>query len=146
MPGREEQRNVAEQLPTGESKVPRSLDHKDIDGQSAETVTLGVGSRSPFVEGGREAAPLPRPRGLLPVPPEVEAEVARQEANHPMTPEYRKTLRDRLTLEHYFPDVEVAFRRTPEGIEVLAAGLDEIAEFRRTRRLPERQDVVYGVG
>jgi hypothetical protein len=63
-----------------------------------------------------------------------------------MTPEYRKTLRDRLTLAHYFADVEVAFRRTPQGIEVVAAGLDEIAEFRRTSTPEEREGVVYGVG
>jgi hypothetical protein len=76
----------------------------------------------------------------------VEAEIAKQETNHPMTPEYRKTLRDRLTLEHYFSDVEVAFRRTPAGIEVLAVGQDEIAEFRAASTPDERQGVVYGVG
>jgi hypothetical protein len=63
-----------------------------------------------------------------------------------MTPEYRKTLRDRLTLAHYFSDVEVAFRRTPQGIEVLAAGLDEIAAFRRASTREEREGVIYGVG
>ena len=61
-------------------------------------------------------------------------------------PEYRKTLRDRLTLAHYFSDVEVAFRRTPQGIEVLAAGLNEIAEFRRTSTREQREGVIYGVG
>jgi hypothetical protein len=80
------------------------------------------------------------------VPPDVETEVARQQASHPMSAEYLKTLRDRLTLAHYFSDVEVAFRRTPHGIEVLAAGLDEIAEFRRTSTREQRESVVYGVG
>jgi hypothetical protein len=36
--------------------------------------------------------------------------------------------------------------RRPEGIEVLAAGLDEIAAFRRSSGRDERQAVVYGVG
>jgi hypothetical protein len=76
----------------------------------------------------------------------VEAEVASQEAGRPMTPEYRKTLRDRLTLAHYFLDVEIAFRRTPHGVEVLAAGPDEIAEFLRTSTREGREGVVYGVG
>jgi hypothetical protein len=98
------------------------------------------------VEAGREPAPATRARGLLPVPPEVEAEVQRQAAKQAMTPEYRKTLRDRLTLEHYFADAPVAFRRTPAGIEVLAAGLDKIAEFRRATTAEEREGVVYRVG
>jgi hypothetical protein len=111
-----------------------------------DEVTLGLGSRSPRAEEGHEPTTLPQRRGLLPVPAAVEAEITRQEAEHPMTPGYRKALRDRLTLEHYFSDVEVAFRRTQIGIEVLAAGLDQIAEFRRTSRPEERQGVVYGVG
>ena len=111
--------------------------------QPAEDVTLGIGSRSPLIQSEHAAAGR---RGLLPTPPDVDAEVARQEAARPMTPEHRKTLRDRLTLAHYFADVEVAFRRTPQGIEVVAAGLDEIAEFRRITTREEREGVVYGVG
>jgi hypothetical protein len=80
------------------------------------------------------------------VPPEVEAEVASQEASHPMTPAYRQALRDRLTLAYYFADVEVAFHRTPAGIVVLAAGADDIAAFRRTSTPAERQGAIYGVG
>jgi hypothetical protein len=111
-----------------------------------ESVTLGVGSRCGFAEEDREPQKHCQLRGLLPVPPEVEAEVRRQEAQHPMAPEYRKILRDRLTLGHYFEDVEIAFRRTPDGVEVLAAGLDEIAAFRRTTQRDERHGVIYGVG
>jgi hypothetical protein len=114
--------------------------------QPRQDVNLGIGSRSSLVELGREpAAPLVR-RGILPAPYDVEAEIVRQEAERPMTPEYRKTLCDRLTLAHYFSDVEIAFRRTPQGIEVLAAGLNEIAEFRRTSTREEREGVIYGVG
>src|SRR5260370_18734749 len=145
MPRRAE-REVAEQSSSREGELPRPRNREEMDGESPEVVTLGVGSRSPLVEKGHEPAALLRLRGLLPVPPEVEAEVEGQEAKYPMTPEYRKTLRDRLTLEHYFSDVEVAFRRTMDGIEVLAAGPDEIAEFRRTTTREERQGVVYGVG
>jgi hypothetical protein len=143
---RRAKRDRAEQPSASESDVLRSLNHEEMNEEPSEVVTLGVGSRSPLTEKERERATLLRPRGLLPVPPEVEAEVDRQEAKHEMTPEYSKTLRDRLTLEYYFSDVEVAFRRTPEGIVVLAAGLDEIAEFRRTTTGEDRQGVVYGVG
>jgi hypothetical protein len=100
----------------------------------------------PLVEKGREPAALFGRRGLLPTPPDVEALVERWEALDPMTPEYRKKLRDRLTLAHYFAGVEAAFRRTPQGIEVLAAGLDEIADFRRTSMPEEREGVAYEVG
>lgn len=129
---RHAEKQAAEQRSTSAAEVLRLPERGETNEGPPEVVTLGVGSRSPLVETGSEPAPLRQRRGLLPVPPEVEDEVQRQEAKYSMTPEYRKTLRDRLTLERYFADVEVAFRRTPEGIEVLAAGLDEIADFRRT--------------
>jgi hypothetical protein len=111
-----------------------------------EDVTLGIGSRSTLAETGREpAAPIGR-HGLLPTPPDVDALLERWEATDPMTPEQRKRLRDRLTLRRHFADVDAAFRRTPQGIEVVAAGLDGIAEFRRTNTREEREGVVYGVG
>jgi hypothetical protein len=111
-----------------------------------DTIALGIGSGTGFAESPEEKVVQPPLPGLLPVPPEVEAEVKRQEAKHPMTPDYRKALRDRLTLEHYFSDVEVAFRRSTHGIEVLAVGLPQIAEFRRTATPEKRHGVVYGVG
>jgi hypothetical protein len=85
-------------------------------------------------------------RGLLPVPREVEAVVAREEASHPMTPEFRQTFVNRLTLQFYFEDVDVAFRRTPQGIEVLAAGADEIGAFVKNTPAEQRQGVIYGQG
>jgi hypothetical protein len=136
----------ADQHATSEGELLRPPNAGEVSEQPPEVVTLGIGSRSSWLTKAHHPAPLPRLRGLLPVPPEVEAEASRQEATNPMTLEYRKALRDRLTLEHYFADVEVAFRRRPEGIEVLAAGLDEIAEFRRSSGRDERQGVVYGVG
>jgi hypothetical protein len=111
----------------------------------SETVSLGFGSRSSFTEVA--CAPQPQgPHGLLYVPPVVDAELRRQQAKHVMTPEYCQTLRDRLTLTHYFSGVEVAFRRTRQGIEVVAAGFDEIAEFRRASTPEQLQGIVYGVG
>ncbi len=136
----------AEHLSTQEGEVLLPRQGEERAENLTGVVTLGVGSRSSVVEEGSKPDSLQPFRGLLPVPPEVEAEVKRQEEQHPMTPEYRKTLCDRLTLEHYFADVPVAFRRTPNGIEVVAAGLDEIDQFRKTTSAAERQGVVYGVG
>jgi hypothetical protein len=140
------EKNAAEQLatPPGEGLHPFQPQGKGV--VAPEMVNLGVGSRSSLVDQRPSPVPQFQSRGLLPVPPEVEAEVQRQEAKHPMTPEYRQKLRDRLTLAHYFSDVEVAFRRTPLGIDILAAGLNEIEAFRRTSTSEERQGVVYGVG
>jgi hypothetical protein len=137
---------AGEQLPRSEENVPRPVNGEAINGESKEAVALGVGNRACLVEQEPVLATRPRLRGLLPVPPEVEADITLQETEHPMTPEYRNTLRDWLTVQHYFSDVEIAFRRTPRGIEVLAAGFAEIAAFRRTSTRAERQGVVYGVG
>jgi hypothetical protein len=138
----------ASQLPSSSKReLAPPCNSEERNGATQETVALGVGSRSPVVEpADHEPAVKVSPRGLLPVPPDVQAEIARQEAKHPMTPEYRVTLCNRLTLAHYFSDVEIAFRRTPEGIELLAAGLDEIVVFRRKTTPEERHGVVYGVG
>jgi hypothetical protein len=140
------ERQAAEQLSTSEGEILRPLNREHMNDQPLEEVSLGVSSRFRLVETGQEPTTLVPPKGLLPVPAEVEAEVKQQEAKHAMTPEYCKKLRDRLTRAHYFADALVAFRRTPNGIEVLAAGLDEIAEFRRTSTREQRQGVVYGVG
>ena len=137
---------TSDQPSTGEEGVVHLYNREETGAQTRENVTLGIGSRFSLVELRGEPAALVAYRGLLPAPSDVEAEVIRQDAGRPMTPEYRKKLRDRLTLGHYFSDVEVAFRRTPQGIEVLAAGLSEIAEFRRTTTLEERVGVIYGVG
>jgi hypothetical protein len=141
---RRAKREASEPHSTTKVDGPRPLNREES--KPAEVVTLGVGSGSRFIDGSQEPPRSFSVRGLLPVPPEVEAEIQRQEGRQPMTAEYRKTLRDRLTLEQYFSGIDVAFRRRPDGIEVLAAGLDEIAEFRRSSSREERQGVVYGVG
>jgi hypothetical protein len=145
MSGREAE-HAAKQHSRSAGGILVPANREEANAQPNASVALGCGSRSPLVEAEHASIALPQLRGLLPVPPDVEAEIERQQAAHAMTPEYRKMLRDRLTLEHYFSDVEVAFRRTPRGIEVVAAGLDEIAEFRAATAPEERQDVVYGVG
>ena len=77
----------------------------------------------------------PKPRGLLPVPPEVAEEVAREEARISQThgfqiaPEARKLMTDTSTLYYYYEGSKVACRTTPEGVEVFAVGGEEIHRF-----------------
>ena len=94
----------------------------------------------------------PPPRGLLPVPPEVEELVAWEEAkflrekNLVMAPEARKRQLDQYTLEYYYDGHDVAFRETPEGIEVLAVGMDEIGQFLRGLSQEEKLKVHVAQG
>jgi hypothetical protein len=80
-------------------------------------------------------ASRPKPRGLLPVPPEVEAAVAEQDSSllerHGIVPtaEDRRRQLNSLTLQYYFGGHDVAYRFTPQGVELLAAGLSEIRQL-----------------
>src|SRR4051812_3009948 len=73
----------------------------------------------------------PKPRGLLPVPPEVQEFVDREEERIArehgvrIVPEAKQRMRDDLTLQYYYEGSYVASRRTAQGVEVLAVGWDE---------------------
>jgi hypothetical protein len=77
-------------------------------------------------------AARPKPRGLLPVPPEVDAAVAEDDAALLRDRGIVPSLDDRqrqvnsLTLQYYYGGQDVAYRVTPRGVELLAAGLAEI--------------------
>jgi hypothetical protein len=90
--------------------------------------------------------PAEDPRGLLPVPPLVEALVAREARRHAFTAEERQRLADNLTLQYFFEDRDVLFRRTPQGIEVLAAGMEEIDRALGELNPDERREWTYGQG
>jgi hypothetical protein len=85
----------------------------------------------------------PRPRGLLPVPPEVaehvEKEAARAQAEHgfTLTAEARQRMLNQGTLDWFYRDQWVSYRETAEGVEVLAVGLEEVGEL--ASRLTEEQ-------
>jgi hypothetical protein len=74
----------------------------------------------------------PKPRGLLPVPVEVEATVAEVDSSlmkeHGIVPtsEDRRRQVNSLTLQYYYGGHDVAYRITPDGVELLADGLSEI--------------------
>jgi hypothetical protein len=94
---------------------------------------------------------FPKPRGLLAVPPEVAEQVAEEEARLErekgirITPEVRKQLLERWTLSWYYDDAYIAYRHTPEGVEVLAVGHDEAVRYRKDHPPDTRRDVVIGV-
>jgi hypothetical protein len=85
------------------------------------------------------------------VPPEVAEDVDRldarilQELGAPMTPEARQRELEYATTNWYFDNTEIAHRRTPEGIEVLAVGSEEVSQFLKDHPLETRRDVVIRV-
>ena len=93
---------------------------------------------------------FPKPRGLLPVPQEIEEAVAREEARIArehgvgIAPEARRRMLDDLTLQYYYEGAYVASRRTPQGVEVLAVGWDEASQYLEDHPPETRQDVRIG--
>jgi hypothetical protein len=93
---------------------------------------------------------FPKPRGLLPVPREVEEEVDRedervfQKHGFRFAPEARKRMTDDMTLHYYYEGHYLASRRTPEGVEVLAVGWDEVSKYLEDHPPEGRQDVRTG--
>ena len=94
---------------------------------------------------------FPKPRGLLPVPPQVAEQVAQfearfiQEHGAPIAPEARQRMLDDWTLNYYYDDTYIAHRRTPQGVEVLAVGHEEVRKYMKEHPLETRQDVLIGV-
>ena len=93
---------------------------------------------------------FPKPRGLLPVPPEVADFIARYEAEFIRkhgtycTPEARQRILDNEVLNWYYDNAYIAYRRTPQGVEVLAVGWEEANKYREEHPLDDRRDVIIG--
>jgi hypothetical protein len=109
---------------------------------SSEIIDLTLPARDPT---------FPKPRGLLPVPNEIEDTVAREEARLAgengiaIAPEARRRMLDDLTIQYYYEGAYVASRRTPLGIEILAVGWDESNRYRMNHPPETRQDVRIGI-
>jgi hypothetical protein len=90
---------------------------------------------------------IPKPRGLLPVPPEVAEQVAdeenRIEREHGfrIAPEARQSMLDRWTLHWYYDGAYIAYRHTPQGVEVLGVGYDEVRKYLDDRSPDYRPDI-----
>ena len=93
---------------------------------------------------------FPKPRGLLVVPPEVAEQVADEEARIArehgiqIAPEARQWMLDDWTLRYYYDGAYVAYRRTPQGVEVLAVGWDEARKYLDARSPEYRPDIRVG--
>jgi hypothetical protein len=93
---------------------------------------------------------FPKPRGLLPVPKEIEEAVAREdervlrEHGIVVAPEARQRMLNDLTLQYYYESAYVASRHTPRGVEVLAVGWDEASKFTRDHPPETRKDIRIG--
>jgi hypothetical protein len=94
---------------------------------------------------------FPKPRGLIPVPPEVAERMAElearvlQELGGPLDPAARQRILNDWTLNYYYDDTYIAHRRTPQGVEVLAVGHEEVRKYMKEHPLETRQDVLIGV-
>jgi hypothetical protein len=93
---------------------------------------------------------FPKPRGLLAVPPQVAEQVASEEARLlrergiQIAPEARQGMLDRWTIHYYYDGAYIAYRQTPQGIEVLAVGWDEASKYLRDHSPETRRDVRIG--
>jgi hypothetical protein len=130
-------------------------DQKESQAEAGiDEIELGIGKD--FREFDEHGEPIvlarPKPHGLLPIPPQVEAVVAREEArllkDHGITPtpEARQRMLDSVTLQYYFDGIDIAYRRTAQGVEVVAVGLDDVGELVRTTPQEQRADLVFGQG
>jgi hypothetical protein len=114
----------------------------DVHPMSSELIDLTLPSHD---------SNFPQPRGLQPVPQEIEEAVAREEARivrkHGIViaPEARQRLIDKCTLHYYYEGAYVASRRTPQGVEILAVGRDEANQFRENHPPESREDVRIGI-
>jgi hypothetical protein len=94
---------------------------------------------------------FPKPRGLLPVPPRLAKLVARDEAEcirkhgSGYSPEARQRILDENVLYWYYDGSYLAYRRTPQGVEVLAVGWEEVQQYLAEHPDATEQDVVVKV-
>lgn len=109
---------------------------RDLSKQHTRSEALELGSFQLVDElNASWVAGRPKPRGLLRVPPEVEAAVALDDSSlfekHGIIPttEDRQRQVNSLTLQYYYGGHDVAYRLTPQGVELLAAGLPEIRQL-----------------
>jgi hypothetical protein len=147
---------MGRQTDTPDLMNPEDQRHRDESQTEPRLDEVDFGLGNDFREVDDHGEPLvltrPKPHGLIPIPPEVETIVAREEARllkeHGIIPtaEARQRLVDALTLQYYFDGIDIAYRRTPRGVEVVAVGLEEVGELIRTTPQEHREGVVFGQG
>jgi hypothetical protein len=89
---------------------------------------------------------IPKPRGLLPVPPFVEEAIAQDRAGMEQyyTDEFAQKCRNYMTLRYWYEGHHIAWRETPAGVEVLAVGWDEVSKLLRENSAEQRSGIRSG--
>jgi hypothetical protein len=83
----------------------------------------------------RHQLPFERlPRGFVPFPEHIVHGVAELAAKYGYGEEYARDSIVRHTLIWFYEGLPVAYRELPAGLEVLALGFEEVAEYRRNRQ------------
>jgi hypothetical protein len=94
---------------------------------------------------------FPKPRGLLPVPTRLAELVARDEAEcirkhvSVNSPEARQRILDENVLYRYYDGSYVGYRRTHQGVEVLAVGCEKVQRDLAEHPEATEQEVVVEV-
>jgi hypothetical protein len=118
-------------------------ENKEPQATNPESIDLGSFDLVQALNADLVAA-RPKPKGLLPVPPEVQDIIAKEEARLlnekgiVPTPEARQRFLDSLTLQYYYEGFYVAYRPTSQGPEVLAVGHEQIGQLLRGLDQEER--------
>jgi hypothetical protein len=93
--------------------------------------------------------PAESPRGLLPTPDFIAALVDREEKRLLLTkklritPEAKQRITDTYNLQFYFGGQAIAYRETPKGVEVLAAGFQEIKKLTKCLKPTEYVGIIH---
>jgi hypothetical protein len=76
---------------------------------------------------------IPKPRGLLPVPPWVDQAIAQDRVGMEQydTEEYAQKCRNYMTQRYWYEGHYIAWRETPAGVVVLVVGGDEVSKLLR---------------
>jgi hypothetical protein len=80
---------------------------------------------------------------LLPAPPEVQKIAKRWFRQRPASASAQQRIIEGLKLQYYFGGWDIAYRRTEQGVEVLAVG-PEIGELFRRLSPDQQQGIVVG--
>jgi hypothetical protein len=95
-------------------------------------------------QNGLASQPVAFPRGLLQPPTQVIELVAREATRLTMSPEARKRITEDMTLQFFFEGVDVAYRRAPQGVEILAVGAEEIGTL--VKQLTQEELLTIHIG
>src|SRR5262245_35709433 len=89
--------------------------------------------RPPPKSAAENADPRPVVLGLLPTPPEVLEQIERDLKGRPVSVAARQRMIDCYNMQYHCGGKNIAYRNTPQGVEVLAVGLENVGKFFRER-------------